>query len=246
MNIIVLVKHAFVSDFRPEITADGKAIEKQRLIYEMNDWDSYALEEAVKIKEQEGGEVLAISVGIDCDDTLRKCLALGADRAIKIPLDSVDSWQIAEVISELVKAEKFDLILAGFQSQDLNNALVGTIVAGMLNLPYATAVTTVKFEGNEVRIRRELEAGFEEENTLPLPCLLTVQTGINKPRYASIRAILRAKEKEIGEVSVTPKSSTFEIKKLYLPAVKRGEMIEGSPNEVSTKLIEVLKERGLL
>ena len=246
MNIVVLVKHSFVSDFRPEITADGKAIEKQRLVYEMNDWDRYALEEAIKIKEQNGGEVLAISVGMDCDDTLRKCFAVGVDRAIKIPLDSIDSWQIAEVISEVIKAEKFDLILAGFQSQDLNNALVGPIVAGMLNLPYATAVTSIKFEDKEARIRRELEAGFEEEDTLPLPCLLTVQTGINKPRYASTRGILKAKTKEIREVSVTPKSSTFEIKKLYFPVVKRGEMIEGSPEEVSTKLTEVLKERGLL
>lgn len=246
MNIVVLVKHAFVSDFRPEITADGKAIEKQRLVYEMNDWDRYALEEAIKIKEQKGGEVVAISVGRDCDDTLRKCFAGGADRAIKIPLDSIDSWQIAEVISEITKAEKFDLILAGFQSQDLNNALVGSILAGMLNLPYATAVTSIKFEGKEARIRRELEAGFEEEDILPLPCLLTVQTGINKPRYAPTRDILRAKTKEIREVSVTPKSSTFEIQKLYFPAVKRGEMIEGSPEEVSTKLTEVLKERRVL
>ena len=102
MKIIVLVKHAFVSDFRPEITTDGKTIEKTKLIYEMNDWDRYALEEAIKIKEQKGGEVVAISVGTDCDDTLRKCFAVGADRAIKIPFDSIDSRQIAEVISEVI------------------------------------------------------------------------------------------------------------------------------------------------
>jgi electron transfer flavoprotein beta subunit len=246
MNIVVLVKHTFVSEFRPTITADGKAFEKQKLVYEMNDWDRYALEEAIKIKEQKGGEVVAISVGKDCDDTLRKCFALGADRAIKIPFDSIDSWQIAEVISEAIKAEKFDLILAGFQSQDLNNALVGPIVAGMLNLPYATAATSVKFENNEVRIRRELEAGFQEEDTIPLPCLLSVQTGINRPRYPSTRAVIKARTKEIGEVSITSKSSTFKIKRLYFPAVKRGKTIEGSPEEVSTKLIEVLKGKGLL
>lgn len=246
MNIVVLVKHAFVSDFRPGIRADGKGFETENHPYEMNDWDRYALEEAIKIKEQRGAEVVAISVGKDCDETLRTCFAVGADRAIKIPFDSLDSWQIAEVISEVIKTEKFDLILAGFQSQDLNNALVGPIVAGMLNLPYATAVISVKFEDNEVRIRRELEAGLEEEDTLPLPCLLTVQTGINEPRYPSMRGRVRAKTKEIKEVSVIPKSSTFEIKKLYFPTVKKGKMIEGSPEEVSIKLIEVLKDRGLL
>lgn len=246
MNIIVLVKHAFVSDFRPEITADGKAIEKTKLIYEINDWDRYALEEAIKIKEQEGGEVLAISVGTACDDTLRKCFAVGADRAIKVPFDSMDSRQIAEVISEVTKAENFDLILAGYQSQDLNNALVGSLLAGMLDLPYATGVTSIEFEGNQARIRRELEAGFEEENTVPLPCLLTVQTGINKPRYTPIRGVLKARSKEITEVSVTPKSPTFEIEKVYYPEVKRGKIIEGSPEEISVKLTELLQERGLL
>jgi electron transfer flavoprotein beta subunit len=212
----------------------------------MNDWDRYALEEAIRIREQKGGEVVAISVGKDCEDTLRTCFASGADRAIKIPFDSADGWQVAEAISEVIKAEKFDLILAGFQSQELNNALVGPILAGMLNLPYATAVKLITFEDTKVRIRRELEAGFEEEDTLPLPCLLTVQTGINEPRYPTTRATVRAKTKEIKEVSVTPKSPTFEIKKLYFPAVKKGKMIEGSPEDVSIKLIEVLKERGAL
>jgi len=246
MNIVVLVKQAYVSDFRPSITADGKDFEKQSLVNEMNDWDRYALEEAIKIKEEMGGEVVAISVGEDCDDTLRKCFAIGADRAIKILLDSTDSWNIAENIREAIGEEKFDLILAGFQSQDLNNALVGPILAGMLNLPYATAVTSVKFEDREVRIRRELEAGFEEEDTLSLPCLLTVQTGINRPKYPSVRSILKARTREIKEVRVTPKTPTFEIKRLYFPATKKGKTIEGSPEEVSTKIVEVLKERGVL
>jgi electron transfer flavoprotein beta subunit len=246
MNIIVLVKHAFVSEFRPGIRADGKALEKKKLVYEMNDWDRYALEEAIKLKEQKGAEVLVVSVGEDCENTLRQCFALGADRAIKIPFDSIDSWQIAEVISGVIKTEKFNLILAGFQSQDLNNALVGPILAGMLNLPYATAVTSITFEDDEIRVRRELEAGFQEEDTLPLPCLLTVQTGINKPRYAPVKGILKAKTKEIKEVSAKPTSSTFEVKKLHFPAIKKANIIEGLSEEVSTKLIAILKDRGLL
>jgi electron transfer flavoprotein beta subunit len=189
---------------------------------------------------------VAVSVGEDCDDTLRRCLALGADRAIKIPYDLIDSWQIAEAIHMSIKDEGLDLVLAGFQSQDLNNGLVGPILAGMLRLPYAISVISIEFEDGGVRVKRELEGGFHEEVRLPLPCLLAVQTGINQPRYASIRGVLRAKTKEIKESPVIVKSSTFEIEKLYFPVVKKAKRIEGSAEEVSSKLIELLTERGLL
>lgn len=247
MNIIVLVKHAFISDFRPSITTDGREFDKQDMTYEINDWDTYALEEAVKIKEQKGGEITAISVGKECDDTLRTCFALGADRAIKVPFDIMDCLLIAEVISEAIKAEKFDLILAGAQSQDMNNALVGPILAGKLNIPFATTVNSVILKDNGVRIKREIEGGFEEEDTLSLPCLLTIQTGINKPRYPSTKARIKARsrELEIREVSDILKPS-FQVKRLYFPEAKKATMIEGSPKEVSVKFIEVLKDKGLI
>jgi len=246
MKIVVLVKHTFVLEPGSTISTNGKSFEKQTLVYEMNEWDRYALEEAIKVKERKSAEVIVVSVGKDCDDTLRRCLALGADRAIKIPYDSVDSWQIAEAIYMSIKSERLDLVLAGFQSQDLNNGLVGPILAGMLRLPYVIAAISIEFEGEEVKVRRELEGGFQEEVRLPLPCLLTVQTGINQPRYASVRNILRAKAKEINESPIIPKSSTVEIEKIYLPAVKKAKRIEGSAEEVSSKLIALLKERGLL
>ena len=189
---------------------------------------------------------MVISVGEDCERSLRTGLAMGADRGIKILFDSMDSRRIAEAITEGIKEQEFDIILAGFQSQDLNNALVGPILAGMLDLPYATAVTSVTLEDERVNITRELEGGFEEEDTLQLPCLLTVQTGINKPRYASFKGIKKAKSKEVKEISFTPESSTFDIKKIYFPEIKKGTMIEGSPEEVSMKLVEVLKEREVL
>ncbi|MFC1862922.1 electron transfer flavoprotein subunit beta/FixA family protein [Thermodesulfobacteriota bacterium] len=246
MNILVLVKHAFVSNVPIRIDADGKGFKMQDMAFEMNDWDRYALEEAVNIKEQKGGEIVVISVGEDCERTLRAGLAMGADRGIKILFDSMDSRQIAEAIREGIKTEQFDIILAGFQSQDLNNALVGPILASMLDLPYATGVTSVKLEDEGIRITRELEGGFEEEDTLQLPCLLTVQTGINKPRYASFKGIKKAKKKEVKELSFTPDSSTLDIKKVYFPEMKRGTMIEGSPEEIGSRLIEVLKEREVL
>ncbi len=245
MNILVLAKHAFVN-IRPTIATDGKGFEPEALGSEMNDWDRYAVEEAVQIKEQRGAEVTAVSVGTGCDHTLRTCLAMGVDRAIKIPFDSVDSWQVAEAIREVVKSEKFDLILTGFQSQDLNNALVGPLLARMLGLPYATAVTSVTFEDDSVSVMRELEGGFQEEDRLPFPCLLTVQTGINIPRYPSLRSIMKAKSREITEVPINSGSPTFEIEKIYFPTVKKGKMVTGSPEEVSSKLIEILKERKVL
>jgi electron transfer flavoprotein beta subunit len=246
MNIVVLVKHAFTPASWLKIGTDGKSFEKKTLIYEMNEWDRYAFEEAIKIKEQKGAEVVAVSVGKDCEDTLRRCLALGADRAIKIPYDSMDSLQISEAIHMSIKDERLDLILSGFQSQDLNSGLVGPILAGMLGLPYVIAVISIELEDGGVRVKRELEGGFQEEIKLPLPCLIAVQTGINQPRYASIKGVLRAKAREIKESPVIPKSSTFEIEKLYFPMAREATRIEGSAEEVSIKLIELLKERELL
>jgi electron transfer flavoprotein beta subunit len=158
----------------------------------------------------------------------------------------MDSCQIAEAIREGIKDEQFDLILAGFQSQDLNNALVGPMLAGMLDLPYATAVTSVKLDDAGVTITRELEGGFEEEDTLQLPCLLTVQTGLNKPRYASFKGIKKAKSKEVKVVSFDPDSSTLDIRKVYFPEIKKGKIFEGSSEEVSSNVIDVLKKREVL
>ncbi|MBO8181938.1 MAG: electron transfer flavoprotein subunit beta/FixA family protein [Archaeoglobus sp.] len=247
MNIIVLAKHAPDPESEIRVGEDGKSVDERGLVWDINDWDRYAIEEAIQIKENKGGEVVVVGVGEACEDTLRKCLAMGADRAIKIPYNStLDAYQTAEVIKEAIKDENFDLIIAGYQSQDLNNALVGSLLAGMLELPFATAVTALEVEDSSIRVKRELEGGYNEEVVLPLPCLITVQSGINEPRYVSIMGIKRAKTKELKEVTLQPTTSTLEIEKMYLPPVKKAEMIEGSPDEVAKKLIEILKERGLV
>jgi len=133
MKIIVLAKHAPDPESEISVAGDGKSINQSGLVYDINDWDRYAVEEAIRIKEERGGEVVVVGVGTNCDDTLRKCLAMGADRAIKIPADTFDPYQTAEVIKEAIKNEQFDMIFAGFMSQDLNNALVGVLLAGMLD-----------------------------------------------------------------------------------------------------------------
>lgn len=247
MKIIVLAKHAPDPESEISVASDGKSVSQSGLVYDINDWDRYAVEEAIRIKEDKGGEVVVVGVGTNCDDTLRKCLAMGADRAIKIPVDtSFDAYQTAEVIKEAIKDEQFDMIFAGLMSQDLNNAQVGVILAAMLDLPIATAVAELKVEDGKVIAKRELEGGYLEEVELSTPCVLTIQSGINEPRYVSIMGIKRAKSKEMKEVSVSPSISTLEVEKMYLPPVKKAEMIEGDASQIAEKLIEILKERGLI
>ncbi len=247
MNIIVLAKHAPDPESEINVASDGKSVDTAGLVYDINDWDRYAVEEAIRIKEEKGGEVVVVGVGSNCDDTLRKCLAMGADRAIKIPVDTgLDAYQTAEVIKEAIKDEKFDMIFAGLMSQDLNNSQVGVLLAAMLDLPFATAVTSVKVEDGKVRVTRELEGGYQEEVELPTPCVLTIQSGINEPRYVSIMGIKRAKTKEMKEVSVSPTLSTLEVEKMYLPPVKKAEMLEGDASQIAEKIIEILKDRGLI
>ncbi len=247
VKVIVLVKHAVDPESELSIAEDGKSLKEAGLVYDINDWDRYAVEEAIRIKENRGGEVVVVGVGTNCDDTLRKCLAMGADRAIKIPVETgLDAYQTAEVIKEAIKDEKFDLILAGFMSQDLNNTLVGVLLASMLDIPYATAVTSVNIENGTVKVTRELECGYSEEVELKMPCLLTIQSGINEPRYVSIMGIKRARTKEMKEVKVTPTVSTVELEKIYVPPVKKAEIITGDPSQVADKIIEILKDRGLI
>ena len=160
MKVIVLAKHAPDPESEISVASDGKSVNTSGLVYDINDWARHAVEEAIRIKEDKGGEVVVVGVGTNCDDTLRKCLAMGADRAIKIPVDtSFDAYQTAEVIKEAIKDEEFDMILAGLMSQDLNNAQVGVLLAAMLDLPIATAVAEMNVEDGKVIAKRELEGG---------------------------------------------------------------------------------------
>ncbi len=246
MNIIVLAKHTVDPESEIRVGPDGKSVDEKGLVYDINDWDRYAIEEAIRIKENHGGEVIVVGVGYS-DDTLRKCLAMGADRAIKIPIDpKMDPYVTALAIKEAISNEKFDLIIAGLMSQDYNYALVGSLLASMLDLPYATAVTSLKLEDGKVRVVRELEGGYGEENVLTLPALIAVQSGINEPRYVSIMGIKRARKKELKEISVDVGEGWIEIDKIYTPPVRKAEMITGDTEEVAEKILQILKDRGLI
>lgn len=236
------------------IGADGKWIDERDISYEMSEADAYALEEALRQKEKHGGEVVVVSLGPErARQSIKEALAKGADRAIHL-FDAVfdtatDSAAVARAISAALKDEKYDLILTGLQSDDYGFAQVGLIMAEQLALPSATIVMEVQPEEGAVRVKRELESGWFQWVRLPMPALLTIQSGINQLRYATLKGIMAAKKKEIREVKAADLGLSAEqlkpaqvIERAYLPEkTKRTEFIEGKPAEAAAKLVEKLR-----
>ena len=262
MDVIVCVKHVpETAEAELKIDASGKAIEKTGLVFDINEWDDYALEEAVRIREKQGGTVTAITIGPeDSDSTLRKCLARGADKAIRLTdpkFEGSDGYAIAKILHSVIKTLHYDLVLTGMQAGDDGNAMVGPIVAQMLGIPHATMVKKIEMGTGTAKVNRELEGGLEEQIEIKLPALFSVQTGINEPRYVSIMGIRKAMQKEIKvmtladtgltENDVGTAGSWMKIEKMYVPPVeKQAEFLKGSPDEVAVKITEILKSRGLI
>jgi electron transfer flavoprotein beta subunit len=254
MNIVVCLKQVPKKDSILRIGADGKWIDERDISYEMSEADAYALEEALRQKEKHGGEVVVVSLGPErARQSIKEALAKGADRAIHL-FDSVfdtatDSAAVARAISAALKDEKYDLILTGLQSDDYGFAQVGLILAEQLALPSATIVMEVQPEDGAVRVKRELESGWFQWVRLPMPALLTIQSGINQLRYATLKGIMAAKKKEIREVKAGDIGLTADelkpgqvIERAYLPEkTKRTEFIEGKPAEAAAKLVEKLR-----
>ena len=262
MDIIVCAKHIpETAEAELKIDASGKAVEKTGLVFDINEWDDYALEEAVRIKEKLGGTVTAITVGPDdSDSTLRKCLARGADKAIRLTdpqFKDSDGYATARILHAAIKNLPHDLILTGMQAGDDGYAMAGPILAEMLKIPHATMVKKIELGAGTARINRELEGGLEEQLEVKLPALFSVQTGINEPRYVSIMGIRKAMQKEIKvmtladtgltENDVGTAGSWTSIDKLYVPPVeKQAEFLKGGPDEIATRIVEILKSRGLI
>jgi electron transfer flavoprotein beta subunit len=262
LNIIVCAKHVpETAEAEIKIDAGGKAIEKTGLVYDINEWDDYALEEAVRIKEKHGGTVTAITIGSeDSDSTLRKCLARGADKAIRLTdskFEGSDGYAIAKILHSAIKSLPFDMILTGMQAGDDGNAMVGPILAEILKIPHATMVKKMELTEGAVKVNRELEGGLEEMLEVKLPALFSIQTGINEPRYVSIMGIRKAMQKEIKlmtladtglqESDVGPSGSWSRTERMYVPPVeKQAELLKGTPEEVATKIADILKSRGLI
>jgi electron transfer flavoprotein beta subunit len=262
MDIIVCVKHVpETAEAEIKINPVGKSIENSGLVFDINEWDDYALEEAVQMKEKLGGTVTAITVGPeDSDSTLRKCLARGADKAIRITdpkFEGSDSYATAKILHKVIRDTPFNIILTGALADDDGYTATGQILAQMLGISHASMVKKIELNSGAAKVNRELEGGLEEVVEVKLPAVFTVQTGINEPRYVSIMGIRKAMQKEIkvlglAEVGLTEDEvgeagSWIKREKLYVPPVeKQAEFLKGNPEEIGTKIAGILKAKGLV
>jgi electron transfer flavoprotein beta subunit len=248
MKIIVAIKQVPERDAQISITADGK-IDESDLAWTINEPDAYALEEALQLKEKTGeGEVIALCAGpARVLSTLREALAKGADRAIHIESDDLasrDTLALAQLLADAIRPESPDLILTGLQSDDLGLGQTGVVLAELLAIPHATIIMQVEKTGTGLRVKRELEDGWFQHVDMPLPALLTIQSGGNKLRYATLMGIKKAKTKPTATLpaaaSTTPPA--IELTRVYLPEKqKQTEMLTGTPAEIAAKLVEKLK-----
>jgi electron transfer flavoprotein beta subunit len=250
VKILVCMKQVPQKDASLKLNEAGTWI-REDVSYEVNEPDAFALEEALRQKEKHTGEVVAITAGPGrAQQVLREALAKGADRAIHLEDDSfvgLDAYNTARAIATAIKDEKFDLIFTGLQSDDYGYAQTGVILAEILGWPHATIIMHIEKNEAGIRVKRELEAGFFQNVDIPLPAVLTIQSGINKLRYATLIGIKQAKNKPMRKVTMAEVQTAIgenlqKIEKLYIPQkTKKTEMIQGSPGEMAKKLVEKLR-----
>jgi electron transfer flavoprotein beta subunit len=250
MKIAVCVKQVVTREWPLRLNETKTWIRDQDATYEMNEPDAYALEEALRLKEKHGGEVIVVSAGpARVQQVLREALARGADRAVHVEGDDLayaDAFTVAQALSTAVKAEGVDLVLTGLQSDDQGFAQVGVVLAETLGMPHGTIVMEVKVDGAALKVKRELEGQFFQWVSMPLPAVITIQSGINTLRYATLKGIMAAKKKEIKRVD-PPAGTTArqKIVNLYFPEkTKQTRMIAGTTAEAAKELVRVLREEA--
>jgi electron transfer flavoprotein beta subunit len=250
MKILVAIKQVAARDSILRPRPDGSWIEENELTFETNEADSYALEAALQLKERNGGEVVALSAGPPrAASTIREALAKGADRALHIEVDSLaglDSLGAARLLAAAVRQESPDLLLTGLQSDDLGSGQTGVLLAELLGLPHATIIMQIEVQNGRVRVKRELEDGWFQQVSLPLPAVLTIQSGFSRLRYATLMGIKKAKTKEVRTIHAADLGGladpTVVIGRVYPPQrSKQTQMIEGGPNEAAARLVEKLR-----
>ena len=257
MKIVVCVKWVpLTQEVDLEIDAGGKDVRKGMLAYVINEWDNYAIEEAVLLKEQFEGEVTAVTIGgEDDEEVLRRCLAMGADRAIRVDPGGreLDSLTLSRILSEVIRGLDGDLILTGVQADDKNEGSVGIMLAEHLGLAHAAVVTGIEPDAAGATVRVELEGGMDEVIKVSFPAVLSIQTGINEPRYVSIMGIRKAAKKELKVVKVEDLGLSEEdlslktmVEEIFLPPETEGaQILEGDPGTVADEILRIIKERGV-
>jgi len=250
MKIAVCIKQVPTREWQPRLNDDKTWIREQDVSYEMNEPDAYALEESLRLREKHGGEVVVCSAGpTRVQQVIREALARGADRAIHVEdaaLGAADAAAAAAALAPAMAEEAFDLILTGLQSDDQGHAQFGPVLAARLGVPHSTIIMEVLVTDGALRVKRELEGGWFQYVGMPLPALLTIQSGINQLRYATLKGIMAAKKKEIKKV--TPPAgiaSRQRVLALYAPQkAKQTVMIGGSPAEAAKELVRRLREEA--
>jgi electron transfer flavoprotein beta subunit len=256
MKIAVCIKQVPTREWQPRLNDDKTWIREQDASFEMNEPDAYALEEALRLREKQGGEVVVCSAGpARVQQVIREALARGADRALHVEdeaLAAADAAVTADALAASMKDEQFDLVLTGLQSDDQGHAQMGVILAERLGIPHSTIIMEVQVtdpstgsgQVARLRVKRELEGGWFQWIAMPLPALLTIQSGINQLRYATLKGIMAAKKKEIKKVAMpSGLQPTQQIVGLALPArSKQTHMISGSPGEAAKDLVRRLRE----
>jgi electron transfer flavoprotein beta subunit len=260
MKIVVCVKQVpDTAEADVKLASGGRGIDLEGLPLQINESDNYALEEALLIKEDKDGEVTVITLGPESsDEVLRMSMAKGATDAVRLAdpaLEGGDAWATAKALAKAIGAMEYDLVLTGCMASDDGMTQVGVTLAEMLGVPHATYVTEMEIGDGTMTVGRELEGGLIEKLEITLPAVVTIQTGINEPRYASIMGIAKAAKREIvtktasdlgldagdaGEAGSKTKLVGLD----YPPAGEGAEILEGTPAEASTKLADVLKEKG--
>jgi electron transfer flavoprotein beta subunit len=250
MKILVCMKQVPQKDAPLKLNETGTWI-REDLSYEVNEPDAYALEEALRQKEKLGGEVVVITAGpARASQVLREALAKGADRAIHLEdpgFVGLDAINIAKAFRAAIKDETFDLIFTGLQSDDYGYAQTGVVLAELMGWPHGTIIMQIEKSELGIKVKREMEAGFFQFIDVPLPAVLSIQSGINKLRYATLIGIKQAKNKPMRKVTMDEVKAALgpnevKIEKLYVPQkTKKTEMLEGAPGEVAKKLTEKLK-----
>lgn len=262
MKIVVAVKQVPERDAHVRVSADGRGLDASDVAWTMNEPDAYALEEALQLKERAGeGEVIVLSAGPErVESTLREALAKGADRALHIvtaeegagSLAERDTLGVAQMLADAIRGESADLVLTGLQSDDLGAGQTGVVLAELLGLPHATLVLSVETsaggDARRIKVKRELEDGWFQQIEMPLPALLTIQSGGNRLRYATLMGIKRARSKETKTTEAGAAAARHdEIVRVALPErTRQTEMLTGAADAVAKKLAERLRaEVGL-
>ena len=248
MKIAVCIKQVVTREWPLRVNEAGSWIRDTDASFELNEPDAYALEEALRLKEKHGGEVVVCCAGpARATQVIREALARGADRAIHVETDSgaaADAAAVAAMLAAAIQEDAFDLVLTGLQSDDQGFGQVGVLLAAALGMPHATIIMEVQAVEAGLRVKRELEGGWFQWLTVPLPALLTIQSGINQLRYATLKGIMAAKKKEIRKVAAGPVSEPLQrIVRVYLPEKgKQTTMIGGSAVEAAKALVTHLRD----